>query len=60
MGLALKTFPHMSVFNFIEILWRNASVMNLRCLGVMLGCSVMESDYFGVNIVLYYTCDRTG
>lgn len=60
MYLALKTFPHTSVFNFIEILWGSASIMNLKWLGVMLGCSVMESGYFGVNIVIYYTCERTG
>lgn len=60
MYLPFKTFPQTSAFNFIEILWGNASIMNLKGLGVMLRYGVMESDYFVVNIVLYYPCDRTG
>lgn len=59
MYLALNSFPHLSVINSIEIIWGITSVMNLGGVGRMQGCDVVESDYFGVNIVLYYLCDWT-
>lgn len=59
MYLALNSFPHMSAINSIEIIWGITTVMNLGKVGRMCGCGVVESDYFGVNVVLYYLCNWT-
>lgn len=58
MYLALNSFSHMFVINSIEIIWGITTVMNLGGIGRMRGCDVVESNYFGVNI-LFYLCDWT-